>query len=300
LIVRVLLDDELELDELEELELDELLEELELLELEVELELLDELELLELEEDDEELLEDEIELTTAGAAKLVGKLAVPTPGTLSTPVALPVVELVGITYPANGTNVPPCIVPPIGDPPAGVNVTIVPLTTVDPESTTGLRSPLPRVPVTVDVVLGLPIVIELEDELELELVIAWAAKLVGILIVPTPGTDNTAVALPIVELVGITYPANGTNVPACIVPPIGLELPCGVNVAIVPLGTVVPTKLIGDKLDPPRVPVVVNVGAVPITILTLEEDTTGAIRVSVPTVLVGVVVPADIEVYLIG
>jgi hypothetical protein len=111
LIVNVLLDDELELDELDdELELLELLLELELDELddelddELELELL---ELLELDEDDEELLEDKLELTTVGAEKLVGKLTVPTPGTLSTPVADPVVELVGITYPANGTNVPP-------------------------------------------------------------------------------------------------------------------------------------------------------------------------------------------------
>jgi hypothetical protein len=85
-----------------------------------------------------------------------------------------------------------------------VNVTIVPLTTVDPVKVIGLRSPFPIVPVTVDVLLGLPIVTELEDEDELELIITCCEKLVGILIVPTPGTDNTAVALPVVELVGIS------------------------------------------------------------------------------------------------
>jgi hypothetical protein len=53
------------------------------------------------------------------------------------------------------------------------------------------------------------------------------------------------------------------NTPPCIVPPIGLLLPEGVNITTVPLGIVLPVKVIVERLPAPMLPIIGVVGGVP-------------------------------------
>ena len=89
-----------------------------------------------------------VELEVEAGEKLVGMFTEPTPGTVKTPVEIPVVEPVGIIDPANGTKLPFCIVPPIGVvDPVGVNVATVPLGIVLPVNVIVDISVPPTVPV---------------------------------------------------------------------------------------------------------------------------------------------------------
>ena len=97
---------------------------------------------------------------------------------------------------------------------------------------------------------------------ELVLPTRAGAKLVGIT-TEDPKADNVPVLVPVVDSLGITDPAKGTKVPFCIVPPIGVVVPPGVNVATVPSGILPPVNVIIDISVPPTVPVVGVVGEVP-------------------------------------
>jgi hypothetical protein len=95
----------------------------------------------------------------------------------------------------------------------------------------------------------------------LETIIA-GSKLVGILR-NTPLTDKIPVAVPVVLFVGIIEPENGINLSFCIVPPIAVFVPAGVNVETVPFGMLLPVTIIGDMFVAPKFPVIGAVGAVP-------------------------------------
>ena len=73
-------------------------------------------------------------------------------------------------------------------------------------------------------------------------------KFVGIFTGVAPAADNTPVAGPVVESSGMIDPEIGINTPFCIVPPIAVVDPAGVNPTIVPFGIVPFISLISDML----------------------------------------------------
>ena len=89
----------------------------------------------------------------------------------------------------------------------------------------------------------------LDDELAGSL--KFVLKFTGV----DPEAASTPIAGPTVDPRGITDPTNGIKVPFCIVPPIEIIDPAGVNEAIVPFGTTDPMRVTGDMSDIPTVPV---------------------------------------------
>jgi hypothetical protein len=163
--------------------------------------------------------------------------------------------------PAAGTNTQLIKFPRIAvEDPAGVNVEAVGDGIVQPESAIGPKLLPPIVPVT-GVVGGVPGLIDVAVELD---ELAGCEKLVGMAIgFVIPVTTSDPDAPPVVELVGMTWPAFGTKLQFWIVPIIAVVVPLGVKVAIVGFGIVQPESVIVERFVPPIVPVTGVVGGVP-------------------------------------